>query len=118
MIYYHVNKEYLRWDQFHVVRLLNRLAWLNSGVSSSLHEAAADVEAIEKRQGIKLGCPEEAAFRRGLLNRELLKKRSRGNPTASTGVIWKLFQQSPTAIGQQRAESTAISSCRLGYVRD
>ncbi|MDB6035827.1 MAG: Glucose-phosphate thymidylyltransferase, partial [Verrucomicrobiales bacterium] len=36
--------------------------------SSSLHEASAYVQTIEKRQGIKLGCPEEAAFRSGFLS--------------------------------------------------
>jgi glucose-1-phosphate thymidylyltransferase len=62
-----VNVEYLRRGQLRVSRLGRGFAWLDAGTSSSLHEASAYVQTIEKRQGIKVGCPEEAAFRRGFL---------------------------------------------------
>jgi glucose-1-phosphate thymidylyltransferase len=63
-----VNVEYLRRGRLNVVRLSRGFAWLDAGTSSSLHEASAYVQTIEKRQGIKIGCPEEAAFRRGFLS--------------------------------------------------
>jgi glucose-1-phosphate thymidylyltransferase len=63
-----VNVEYLRQGRLQVVRLNRGFAWLDAGTSSSLHEASAYVQTIEKRQGIKIGCPEEAAFRRGFLS--------------------------------------------------
>jgi len=63
-----VNVEYLRRGQLRVCRLNRGFAWLDAGTTSSLHDASAYVQTIEKRQGIKLGCPEEAAFRRGFLS--------------------------------------------------
>ena len=67
-----VNLEYLRRGTLRVERLTRGFAWLDAGTSSSLHEASAYVQTIEKRQGIKVGCPEEAAFRRGFIGiREL-----------------------------------------------
>lgn len=69
-----VNVEYLRRKQLRVVRLSRGFAWLDAGTSSSLHEASAYVQTIEKRAGIKIGCPEEAAFRRGQLSLQDLEK--------------------------------------------
>ena len=68
-----VNVEYLRRKQLRVHRLSRGFAWLDAGTSSSLHEASAYVQTIEKRAGIKIGCPEEAAFRRGFLSLEQLE---------------------------------------------
>jgi glucose-1-phosphate thymidylyltransferase len=62
-----VNLEYLRRGRLRVHRLARGFAWLDAGTSSSLHEASAYVQTIEKRQGVKIGCPEEAAYRQGFL---------------------------------------------------
>src|SRR5206468_10017542 len=67
-----VNVEYLQRGQLRVVRLNRGFAWLDAGTSTSLHDASAYVQTIEKRQGIKLGCPEEAAFRRNFLSLDQL----------------------------------------------
>jgi len=63
-----VNKEYLRRGELRVFRLSRGFAWLDAGTSSSLHEASSYVQTIEKRQGIKIGCPEEAALWSGFLS--------------------------------------------------
>ena len=63
-----VNVEYLRRGTLHVQRLARGFAWLDAGTSSSLHEASAYVQTIEKRAGIKIGCPEEAAFHSGFVS--------------------------------------------------
>jgi glucose-1-phosphate thymidylyltransferase len=63
-----LNLEYLRRGRLHVHRLSRGFAWLDAGTSNSLHEASAYVQTIEKRQGVKIGCPEEAAFRQGFLS--------------------------------------------------
>ena len=63
-----VNKAYLEKGQLRVFKLSRGFAWLDAGTSTSLHEASAYIQTIEKRQGIKIGCPEEMAFRRGFIN--------------------------------------------------
>jgi len=68
-----VNVAYLRRGQLQVSKLSRGFAWLDAGTSSSLHEASAYVQTIEKRQGIKIGCPEEAAFRQGFLTLEKME---------------------------------------------
>jgi glucose-1-phosphate thymidylyltransferase len=75
-----VNVEYLRHGELRVQRLDRGFAWLDAGTSSSLHEASAYVQTIEKRQGIKIGCPEEAAFRSGFLSLEALEGLAGGIP--------------------------------------
>tara|TARA_R110000851_G_scaffold73980_2_gene163317 strand:- start:82559 stop:83446 length:888 start_codon:yes stop_codon:yes gene_type:complete len=62
-----VNLEYLKQGKLLVHRLSRGFAWLDAGTSTALHEASSYIEAIERRQGIKIGCPEEAALVRGFI---------------------------------------------------
>ena len=63
-----VNRVYLERGDLYVRRLSRGFAWLDAGTSSALQEASAYIETIERRQGVKLGCPEEAALTRGFLS--------------------------------------------------
>jgi glucose-1-phosphate thymidylyltransferase len=76
-----VNVEYLKRKQLRVHRLSRGFAWLDAGTSSSLHDASAYVQTIEKRQGIKIGCPEEAAYRAGFLTLAALEELTGKIPT-------------------------------------
>ncbi|MGA3285552.1 MAG: glucose-1-phosphate thymidylyltransferase RfbA [Verrucomicrobiota bacterium] len=69
-----LNLVYLRRGQLRVQRLSRGVTWLDAGTSSSLHEASAYVQTIERRAGVKIGCPEEAAYRRGFLKLDELEK--------------------------------------------
>lgn len=68
---------YLKQGQLKV-RLLDRgTAWLDTGTFDSMHQASQFVQVIEARQGIKVGCIEEAAFRNGFINKEQLAELAR-----------------------------------------
>ena len=67
-----VNSEYLRRKELVVSVLPEGTAWLDSGTFSSLHDASSYVRIVEERQGIKVGCPEEIAWRSGWINDQQL----------------------------------------------
>jgi glucose-1-phosphate thymidylyltransferase len=69
-----VNVEYLKRGALRVHRLSRGFAWLDAGTSSSLHDASAYVETIEKRTGVKIGCPEETSFRQNFVSLAQLEK--------------------------------------------
>ena len=69
-----VNLEYLRRDQLHVQLFSRGFAWLDTGTHQSLMQASNFVEAVENRQGLKISCPEEIAFRRGFIDADQLAK--------------------------------------------
>ena len=69
-----VNREYLRLGQLKVAVLDRGTAWLDTGTFDSLSDAGEFVRVIEKRQGTKIGCVEEVAFRNGFINKEQLQK--------------------------------------------
>ena len=68
-----VNLEYLKRDRLSLQPLGRGMAWLDTGTHDSLHQAAAFVETLEKRQGFMVSCPEEIAFRKGFIGSEELE---------------------------------------------
>lgn len=69
-----VNKEYLRAGKLKVSVLDRGTAWLDTGTFDSLMQASQFVQVIEQRQGIKIACIEEIAYRKGFISREQLTK--------------------------------------------
>ncbi len=65
-----VNVEYLRRGQLHVELMGRGYTWLDTGTHDSLMEASAYIEVVEKRQGLKVACPEEIAWRMGHIDDE------------------------------------------------
>ncbi len=68
-----VNKEYLRRSKLNVVLMDRGTAWLDTGTFASMNQAAQFVQVIEERQGLKIGCIEEAAWRQGFINDQQLR---------------------------------------------
>jgi glucose-1-phosphate thymidylyltransferase len=71
-----INNAYLRQGKLKVRKLRRGLAWLDTGTQESLLQAGNFIEAIEQRQGLKVGCPEEVGFEMGYLTREQLLARA------------------------------------------
>ena len=69
-----VNRAYLQKGQLEVVLMGRGMAWLDTGTHESLMEAALYIQAIEKRQGLMVACPEEIAYRSGYITADQLEK--------------------------------------------
>lgn len=68
-----VNQEFLKEENLKVQLLGRGFAWLDTGTHDSLSEASTFIEVIEKRQGLKVACPEEIAFTKGWIDADKLK---------------------------------------------
>ncbi len=69
-----VNRAYLKNGQLEVVVMGRGMAWLDTGTHESLMDAALYIQAIEKRQGLMVACPEEIAYRHGYINAAAVEK--------------------------------------------
>jgi glucose-1-phosphate thymidylyltransferase len=78
-----VNRAYLERGELNVVPMGRGMAWLDTGTHETLLEAAHFIETIERRQGLKIACPEEVAYRMGFIGPEDLRRLA--EPLAKSG---------------------------------
>jgi glucose-1-phosphate thymidylyltransferase len=72
-----VNRAYLARGELRVEKLGRGIAWLDTGTPESLQQAASFIQAVQERQGLKICCPEEVAFRSGWIDAEALLRSAR-----------------------------------------
>jgi glucose-1-phosphate thymidylyltransferase len=84
-----VNKVYLEKKKLQVAVLDNGTAWLDTGTFDSLSDASEFVRVIEKRQGTKIGCIEEIAYRNGFISKEQLIKQAEDLKKSGYGIYLK-----------------------------
>jgi glucose-1-phosphate thymidylyltransferase len=72
-----VNKAYLGWGELACEVMGRGMAWLDTGTHESLLDAAQYIETIERRQGLKIACPEEIAYRLGYIDADELERQGR-----------------------------------------
>jgi glucose-1-phosphate thymidylyltransferase len=77
-----LNKAYLAQRQLHVAVMGRGYAWLDAGTHESLIAASTFIEAVETRQGLKVACPEEIAYRQGFISSDQVRALAR--PLAGT----------------------------------
>lgn len=88
-----INNEYLKRGKLQVAILNRGTAWLDTGTHQSLLQAAQFVEVIEERQGLKIGCIEEVAFRNGFIGKdELLTAADKLGKSGYGGYLRRLVQ--------------------------
>ena len=68
-----LNNKYLELGELHVEVMGRGMAWLDTGTHDALLQAAQFIETVEKRQGLKVACPEEVAYRKGYISAQQLK---------------------------------------------
>lgn len=88
-----VNKIYLEKGKLEVGVLDRGTAWLDTGTFDSLQEAGQFIEVIEKRQGLKVGCIEEIAYRKGYINKEQLIVQAEKYMKSGYGAYLKLIAE-------------------------
>jgi glucose-1-phosphate thymidylyltransferase len=95
-----VNRIYMERGQLEVERMGRGMAWLDTGTHDSLFDAGQFIQTLEKRQGLKISCPEEIAYRNGYIDGEQLRRLA--EPVQKSGYgqyLLSILQESAKAAG-------------------
>ena len=112
-----LNQMYLEEKKLSVELMGRGMAWLDTGTFDSLHEAGSYIRTLEQRQGLKVGCPEEVAWRQGWINDEQLEELSQ--PLLKSGYGAYLLQMlkesgSDHALLQRSLEGQRLEKTHVG----
>ena len=112
-----LNQMYLEEKKLSVELMGRGMAWLDTGTFDSLHEAGSYIRTLEQRQGLKVGCPEEVAWRQGWINDEQLEHLSQ--PLLKSGYGAYLLQMlkesgSDHALLQRSLEGQHLEKAHVG----
>lgn len=104
-----LNMAYLRLGQLHV-RIMGRgIAWLDTGTHESLLQASTFIQAVEERQGLKVACPEEVAYRSGFITAEVVLRRAHAMGSNGYGTYLRRLIEDDAAPGRTAAPATAYA---------
>ena len=90
-----LNRRYLELGDLHAELMGRGMAWLDTGTHDSLLEAAAFIQTIEKRQGLKIACPEEIAYRAGYIDAAQLERLAAALDNSGYGKYLRGVLESP-----------------------
>jgi len=90
-----LNQRYLEEGDLHVELLGRGFAWLDTGTHDSLIQAGELIRTLEQRQGLRIGCIEESAYRMGLISREQLADLGRAQAKSEYGLYLRQLAESP-----------------------
>jgi glucose-1-phosphate thymidylyltransferase len=101
-----LNAMYLKEEQLRVELMGRGMAWLDTGTCDSLNDAASYIRTLEHRQGLKVGCPEEVAWRQGWIDNEQLNRLAQ--PLKKSGYGTYLLQMLEEGVSDHAALQTSL----------
>jgi glucose-1-phosphate thymidylyltransferase len=104
-----LNMKYLLAGQLRVEVMGRGIAWLDTGSHEALLQASTFIQAIEERQGLKVACPEEVAYRAGFISAEDVLKRARTMDSNLYGAYLRQLIEDDAAIGRTATPTTVYA---------